>query len=87
MNLTKFILLLPFLGNAQQDTNSYKNSGVIEIGTHGINIGYNILVGEKSFLNFETGLGGGYNLNDDAVSYVFNFSMGPLFRKNPIQKK
>jgi len=74
MNLTKFFLLLPFLGNAQQSNDTYRNSRVIEIGTHGLSVGYDILIGNKSFLNFETGVGGGYNLNDDAVSYILNFS-------------
>lgn len=76
--LTLIILnLIPFFCFSQEKKDNYKNVGVVELGTQGIDVGYSILVGEKSFFNIEAGLGAGSNVNDGSAEYVFSF-------KNPI---
>lgn len=75
-------LLFPLWGTAQEQPESYKSSGVFELGPHGANIGYHLRIGEISFLTLETGFGGGYNVNDDTASFVFNFSQPTPYVKS-----
>jgi len=76
--LTLIILnLTPLFCIAQNTNDGYKSVGVVEVGTHGVDLGYNILVGEKSFLTIEAGAGSGLNVNDGSAEYVFSF-------KNPV---
>lgn len=78
--LKLFLLFLSVTSYSQ--INEYKSTGLIEVGTHGVDLGYNFLIGNKLFLNLESGIGAGYNVNDNAAAFVFNFSKPTLYVKS-----
>ncbi len=58
-----------------------RNLGKIELGLHGINFGYEAVVGRKWTMELAAGAGGGYYIDGDVVHYNFILNRPALFLK------
>ena len=82
--MKKSILLLLFMGFfvmeifAQDRTTTLVSHPKVELGLQGLNVGYELVTGKNTLLDFNAGLGGGYSVQDYETSYTWNF-LSPAF--------